>query len=103
MRRTEFELWLATFKPQKNPINPRANMDGCLLETYGAELAHVKAVLAAEPDRVWTIVEGDNGKWYVSQGYHYVNRVGYLISEVPYDETNVIHARRHGNKDTLYV
>jgi hypothetical protein len=31
--------------------------------------------------RVWTVVEGDSGKWWAEAGYHIVNRVYYLISE----------------------
>lgn len=36
---------------------------------------------------VWTIVEGDNGKLYLSPGYHFVNRLGYAICEIPFNET----------------
>lgn len=33
---------------------------------------------------LWTVVEGDNGL-YVQTGWHYVNRVGYVITEEPWD------------------
>ena len=33
---------------------------------------------------VWTIVEGDSGDLYASAGYHLVNRLGYIITEVPW-------------------
>lgn len=33
---------------------------------------------------VWTIVEGDSGNLYASAGYHLVNRLGYIITEVPW-------------------
>lgn len=103
MRRTQFEIWADTFKPQKNTLDKNAGVDGCLFESFGAEFAHVKSVLESEPDRVWTLVESDSGKWYVSQGFHRVNRVGYLISELPYDEHNPLHVRRYASKDVLYV
>jgi hypothetical protein len=34
---------------------------------------------------VWTYVDGDDGT-YVTNGYHLVNRIGYFITEVPYDD-----------------
>lgn len=38
------------------------------------------------PERVWTVIEGDNGKWYISAGFHVVNRTGYyVVCEVPHD------------------
>jgi len=32
---------------------------------------------------VWTWVDGDDGSWIIS-GFHYVNRIGYFITEKPY-------------------
>jgi hypothetical protein len=29
-----------------------------------------------------TIVEADNGDWIISNGFHLVNRVGYILTEV---------------------
>jgi hypothetical protein len=58
---------------------------GCMYETYGEELAIVHAMLEKEPARIWTVVDADFGLGLIS-GYHHVNRVGYLISEVPVPE-----------------
>jgi hypothetical protein len=68
-----------------NHMNPSAgwvygNDRGCLFETYGEELAYVKR---QDDRRVWTLVDGDDGDMYVISGFHYVNRVGYLISRDP--------------------
>jgi len=35
---------------------------------------------------VWTIVEGDNNRLYLTPGYHYVNRLGYAVCEVPFPD-----------------
>lgn len=35
-------------------------------------------------NRLWTMVEDDNGNPCLVQGYHYVNRLYYVICEVPY-------------------
>lgn len=38
-------------------------------------------------NHVWTVVEsGDDadGNWYAMPGYHYVNRLGYVVTERPW-------------------
>jgi hypothetical protein len=68
-----------------NHLNPNASWGsgedgGCLFETYGEELAFVRE----QDDRhVWTFLDGDDGDLYVASGYHFVNRIGYLISRNP--------------------
>jgi hypothetical protein len=53
---------------------------GCLFETYGPELDFVRQ---QDPSTIWTLVDGDNGDQYLVSGYHFVNRIGYLISLEP--------------------
>jgi hypothetical protein len=45
---------------------------------------------------VWTIVDGDSGKMYLSPGYHLVNRIGYVLCEIPFNETE------ESNTDYVY-
>jgi hypothetical protein len=62
---------------------------GKMYETYGEELAFVQEM--ATKNRVLTIIEADEDEtnddgeetsvWYVISGFHYVNRIGYLITE----------------------
>jgi len=66
----------------KNPFNANASWDGSMLETFGPELAHVQDVFKSAPDTVWTVLDCD-GAHVVGSGFHYVNRVGYIITEVP--------------------
>lgn len=75
-----------------NHINPNASWafddgPGCLFETYGEEL---NFVLSQDPRTIWTLVDGDDGNQYVISGYHLVNRIGYLISTVPFTEDATI-------------
>jgi hypothetical protein len=68
-----------------NPFNPHASWgfgdnEGCLFETYGEELDFVRR---QDPQCVWTFVDGDNGDLYVISGFHWVNRIGYLVSREP--------------------
>jgi hypothetical protein len=69
------------FKPIKNHF--RTDPDEIMFETYGEE---VEFVLAKDTERkVWTYADGDYCS-YVTNGYHYVNRIGYYVCEVAYDE-----------------
>jgi hypothetical protein len=34
---------------------------------------------------VWTVIEGDKN-WYLCPGYHIVNRMGYVLTSVPWKE-----------------
>jgi len=89
-RRNQFEIWQDFFKPKTNPNDPDASCEGFLLETNSAGMALVKSV---DFTYVWTLVTGDDGdKSYIVPGIHYVNREGYIICEVPYDEK--IHGKR---------
>ena len=47
------------------------------------ELAFVRS---QDPRTIWTFVDGDDGNQYVLSGYHFVNRIGYLISTIPFPE-----------------
>jgi len=69
------------FKPIKNHLVP--DPDQQMFETYGDE---VEFVISQVVDRkVWTYSDGDMCS-FVSNGYHYINRIGYYVCEVPYDE-----------------
>jgi hypothetical protein len=92
MTKTLIEITEAEFDKQyplvTNHINPNASWafgdgPGCLFETYGEELNFVRS---QDPCTIWTLVDGDDGNQYVVSGYHFVNRIGYLISTIPIPE-----------------
>ena len=77
----------ARFPLLSNHLNPNASWGsgkegGCLFETYGEELEFVRR---QDPRTVWTLVDGDGDQYLVS-GFHFVNRIGYLVSTVPLPE-----------------
>jgi hypothetical protein len=80
---TENEWW-DTFKPIKNPHDDNASFEGHMFETYGVE---VKQVSDADPLYTWTYIDGDDGATYIINGRCIVNRIGYFITEVPWDES----------------
>lgn len=73
------------FKPQKNHLDDNAAFNECMYETYGEELEYVRKINDENPKKVWTIIEAD-GVMFYSTGYHHVNRIGYLICEVEFEE-----------------
>jgi hypothetical protein len=58
---------------------------GCMYETFGEELEYVKA----QPNkRIWTIVDTDGDDLIVIAGFHFVNRLGYLITDEEWSDEN---------------
>ena len=76
----DFDEWCETYKPITNHIDTNASFDGAMFETYGDEVEFVKS---ANPDCIWTYGDGDEGGSYVWNGWSFVNRIGYFITEVP--------------------
>jgi len=78
------------FNPVKNHLDDNASFDGCLFETYGEQVDFVFE-LSQKEKRVWTIIEGENDSMFYITGFHYVNRIGFLVTEEEYtEETEVI-------------
>jgi hypothetical protein len=68
--------FLARFKPVANHIDPNGGFEGCVFETFGKELAYVQSQNCGS---VWTVLDCD-GQLRIESGFHFVNRVGYLIA-----------------------
>ena len=99
MERTQIEMSEDEFDDKYplvvNHLNPNASWcvgdgPGCLFETYGEELEFVRQ---QDPCTVWTLVDGDDGDQYLTNGFHFVNRIGYLVSTVPVPEEIDIEVR----------
>jgi len=70
-KKMTYEEWKINFKPIREEI----------FETYGVEFEHVCTV---DPRCIWTLVSNE-GEGILS-GYHTVNRIGYYITEFPFEE-----------------
>ena len=55
-------------------------------ETYGEDLDFVKS---QNPNHVWTLMDDDYGKLVVVAGYHFVNRVHYIITLKPWKDSTL--------------
>ncbi|CAB5220200.1 hypothetical protein UFOVP235_2 [uncultured Caudovirales phage] len=80
--------WTELFRPMTNPIDDNASCGGCMFETFGDDLAFV---LKQNPLCVWTYQDDDNGIPCITSGYHLVNRIGYFVTEKPFDEDQDIY------------
>jgi hypothetical protein len=78
-----YEQWEETYKPKMNHLVPPEDGQQTF-ETYGIELGYVLGVADTQPNRVWTVVDGEGGT-YIVNGYHLVNRINYYITEVPFE------------------
>jgi hypothetical protein len=81
-----FEKWAEEFKPTTNHMDDNASYDGAMFETYGDELDHVRV---ADKFNIWTLISGDNGSTWIISGYHLVNRMGYFITEKPFEDDEI--------------
>lgn len=77
-----YEEWEEHYKPITNRVvggtNTDMDEDYCIFETFDEDLAFVKA---QHPDKIWTVLDCD-GAMVISSGYHHVNRMYYIITEV---------------------
>ena len=81
-----WDQFVDEFAPIRHPDGADVGQDGCLLETYGSELALVKARMETHPGTVWTYLDDGEGGTLIGDGYSHVNRLGYLITERPAKE-----------------
>ncbi len=85
----------------QNHLNPNASWaygdsPGCLFETFGEEVAFVRR---QDPRTIWTLVDGEDGDMYVTSGFHFVNRIGYLLSTIPIPDDVTIQVHIPMSKD----
>ena len=77
------EEWEEQFRPIKNHLATHGAGNGCGFETYGEEIEFVRQF--ADKNRVWTVIEGDDGSAWICEGMRLVNRLWFFVTEEPYD------------------
>jgi hypothetical protein len=79
-----FDQWVETYKPVKNHFVEDSCFDGTMFETFSIDAEFV----AENIDRkvVWTWIDNNDGEPdYLISGCWRINRLGYFITEVPYN------------------
>ena len=91
-KKLDYDDWFDIYKPIINHLQPdgeNGSFNGCLFETYGKEDEYIRKFAKMYPNRVWTILTGVGKNDVLAAGWHYVNRFGYMISEVPFEDPNL--------------
>jgi hypothetical protein len=84
------EEWQHHFNPLVNHLDKNASFDdgsgGIMFETFGAEYDYVAAIGQKEPNRIWTYIDNEEGDTVIINHWGFANRIGYMITEKPYDD-----------------
>ena len=75
-----YDEWFDKYKPKTNKHG-----DVIYFETYGDD---IDTVVATPNECVWTVVDGGDYFGY-SAGTHFVNRMNYIICEVPWEDEDL--------------
>ena len=84
-----YDDFLGKYHPIKNHLDKNAGYDGYMFETFGKELEYVLATHQHSPQNIWTLVEGENNDMWLSPGYHFVDRLAYIITKEPVDRNEL--------------
>jgi len=74
------------YKPRVNHIVGGAPLNGTMFKTHTNELDYILNLVNdfRTHNRVWTVVKED-GVFRCIAGYHITNRIGYIVTEKPWD------------------
>lgn len=89
-KKITFEQWEETYKPIQNTVSNREEYNGWMFETYDEDEQFVKETAQKNPNVVWTVLTGTDEGDVLVQGFHYVNRLCYFITEIPFDDRDEI-------------
>lgn len=82
---TEDEFY-AQFKPVENTEHGEGIYQ---FDAYDAkDSAFLQFIAINYPTHIWTRIDGDDGCIYNINGWHIVNRIDYLITEIPWLENH---------------
>jgi len=76
------QVLLPTLKDGLSPED-MCSFGGCMYETFGKEVEYVKRKLNKN---IWTIVDNEDGELIIIAGFHFVNRLGYLITPEAWED-----------------
>jgi len=79
------DVFYEYFRPFRHPSAKFDIWGGYGLETFGEDLLLVRRYA---PVCVWTVIDGEQDQWIVP-GYNYVNRVCYVLTELPHNQAQV--------------
>lgn len=91
------EVFYHYFKPYRHPASQYEIWDSLGLESFGSDL---DLVCQLPSENVWTVLEGESDVQWIVPGLRIVNRVCYLVTEIPHNKT-VIEFEIKNAPDTI--
>ena len=88
--RISYEKWLEKYRPVKNSFAADAPYDGYMFEIYGTDFEFVRRQPA---EKIWTLIDDGDRNQAIYSGCHYVDRIGYFVTEVPYPSNRIFCIR----------
>ena len=80
------DVFYAHFQPFRHPSAKFNIWGGHGLETFGEDL---QLAFNFDSNYVWTVVDGESGGQWIIPGFHFVNRVCYLLTRLPHNEAPI--------------
>lgn len=80
------------FKPYRHPKASYNIWGGLGLETFDADYDLVRSLRG---EFVWTVLDGEANDQWIVPGIHHVNRVCYLVTEIPHNDLLIEFRVKH--------
>jgi hypothetical protein len=91
LKEMTYDEWIEKYKPIQNTITNREEYNGWMFETYDEDDAYIREYAQKHPHNVWTVLTGTSERGdVIVQGWHYVDRYCYFITENPFDEKDEV-------------
>lgn len=88
-----YETWARRFQPVANHLTANTAIDGRVFLPHGTDLEFVRN----QPrETVWSFVVYDGPRqsvWLISEGFHIVNLMGYLVTRKSFDASRGYQVR----------
>lgn len=81
-RKSDYDIWFDKFKPITVESLETEDESPRMYETYGEDWEIIRNT---NPRKIWTLLDCD-GKFYLSHGIHYVNRLNYFICKNEWED-----------------
>ncbi|MBL7681782.1 MAG: hypothetical protein JNK00_00360 [Flavipsychrobacter sp.] len=97
MNRNEFTT---NYTIIKNPFSDLASKDDICFAPEGEELGFVRC---HDPACVWTLVIGYDGGVWLYSGYHYDDRLGFILTKEPFPSNTRTEVKWAEPKRTMHL
>jgi hypothetical protein len=81
-----YDDWFEKYKPIKNTITKNSSYGGTMFETFGDDLDFIKSQLN---NQIWTLLSVEDEEFWIIPGFHWVNRMGCFVTEIPWELKNI--------------